>query len=464
MSTTPPTVNIAEVNYKKHLMKLFSLLTTSLMIISCTENLTDVVEYNTFIDGDYSKICSDTNNRILGGYTEKISYAESEIVRAYFTAEDSCENMIFIRNEASQPLYKFLCKTFHQDSAADEPWKNGFGYERNVSFEMPKLDPGFYYIGKKVPIICKSAKKHRITIVHPTNTLNAYNSAGGKSLYNNRSSDNHKSNVVSFKRPQPMLDDYISKEFYAFVNENFESINYIIDRDLDDWTYLDSTDLLIIPGHNEYWTRKARRNFDRFVDKGGNALVLSGNSMWFHVRYDEDKMICYKDIRKDPYDVDSLKTGYWKNPLLTYPIVQSIGADFQKGGYGTKPGDKGWDGFKVILPEHPIFHGTSLSKGEVLPMKTNEYDGTIIKEFNQEGHPVIDKDSLGFFSADILAYDFGIRSQTTVGTAIDFRKTEDSGRIINLASTNWCSKHSMTGPDSDNIRTIIKNAIQILLE
>ena len=65
---------------------------------------------------------------------------------------------------------------------------------------------------------------------------------------------------------------------------------------MDDYENIRGAKLLVVIGHSEYWTRTARLNFDRFVDEGCHALVLSGNTMWWQVRYSEnkDRMICYK--------------------------------------------------------------------------------------------------------------------------------------------------------------------------
>ncbi len=53
--------------------------------------------------------------------------------------------------------------------------------------------------------------------------------------------------------------------------------------DLEDYSEIAGAKVVVIIGHSEYWTRRARENFDRYVLEGGNALVLSGNTMWWQV-------------------------------------------------------------------------------------------------------------------------------------------------------------------------------------
>ena len=51
---------------------------------------------------------------------------------------------------------------------------------------------------------------------------------------------------------------------------------------------LDKYKVLIINGHSEYWSIEAYEGVDRFLRNGGNAIVLSGNTMFWRVSYDED--------------------------------------------------------------------------------------------------------------------------------------------------------------------------------
>ena len=71
---------------------------------------------------------------------------------------------------------------------------------------------------------------------------------------------------------------------------------------------------------------------------------------------------------------------------------------------------------------------------------------------------------MNFYKINLLGYDFGFRAEQTVGTFIVFQRKENSGIIINTCSTDWCSKKSMMGKESEKIKKITTNMIQKLID
>jgi hypothetical protein len=51
---------------------------------------------------------------------------------------------------------------------------------------------------------------------------------------------------------------------------------------------LDGSKVLFIVGHSEYWSFEAMRAVDRFLRNGGSAVVLSGNTAFWRVSFNED--------------------------------------------------------------------------------------------------------------------------------------------------------------------------------
>ena len=41
--------------------------------------------------------------------------------------------------------------------------------------------------------------------------------------------------------------------------------------------------LLVSVGHDEYWSEEMRDNVEAFLENGGNAAFLSGNTCWWAV-------------------------------------------------------------------------------------------------------------------------------------------------------------------------------------
>jgi hypothetical protein len=205
---------------------------------------------------------------------------------------------------------------------------------------------------------------------------------------------------------------------------------------------------------------EARKNFDRFVNEGKNAVVLSGNTMWWQVRYSKkkDQLICYKLV-EDPIKSRRLKTTNWTDSALEYSVVSSIGADFPRAGYGRKV-DKGWDGYKIATAS-PLLEGTNLKKGDILKLPSDENDGAPLAGFDDKGFPLLDYAALGYDKIEIIGYDHVFRIVDGVATWIVFRRTKSSGIIINAATTDWCSSEGMGNED---VKKITLNMIHKLLK
>jgi hypothetical protein len=201
---------------------------------------------------------------------------------------------------------------------------------------LASLKSGYYLLDNNIPIIIKGNLNSDIVILCCTNTDEAYSETGGYSFYN---SNQNASTTLSFHRPiqrQGLMDGFL--KWIWTTNYN---INMISDMDMDDYSEIEHAKLLIIIGHSEYWTRQARINFDRFVDSGNSALILSGNTMWWQVRYSDDKtqLTCHRGYDWNGgsfpccYDDDDtcdplLNTIHWNTPSLKYSILGSIGAYF----------------------------------------------------------------------------------------------------------------------------------------
>lgn len=407
--------------------------------------------------------CSSKGDWLIDGYTDKMSYAPGEDCDLYLNSDKTTEQTLTLYTIDNKKVEEINVTPSSQRIANEAAWENGYGYEKTTSIQIPEVKSGIYLFNKKIPIIIKGKTPSPITIVYPSNTINAYNNAGGKSLYGFNSSDKEKANIISFNRPQPLGDRYADSLFYKWIASETEA-NYIVDKDLEDLSNFGESKVLVIVGHNEYWTKKARQNFDQFIADGGNALVLSGNSMYWQMRYQEPnhQIVCYKDFESDPISDTLDKTIKWTDTLLDYQTYESIGADFNRGGYGKKD-DDGWDGFKVISASSPIFKGTDLKEGDIIPMPTTEYDGapTLLADINSI--PEIDTFTLGFYRVELVAYDLGYTNHTTVGTFMVFQKFPYSGKVINVCSTEWCSKQTFNNSETlPLIKKLTLNMINLL--
>ena len=401
---------------------------------------------------------------VIDGYTDKISYTDTDSISIFINSKKEINKFDLTINDLQGNSVKTIqSSVFPQKMQSDKPYQNGFGYKETVRIKNPKLKSGVYLIDNKIPFVVKSSKQCDILIVYSSNTENAYCSNGGKSGYDYNSSQNKPSPILSFNRPMDLAvhSDEFLRWIATFKNYN---IGYISDQDLDDYETIAKAKLLIIPGHSEYWTRKARENFDLFINSGKNALILSGNTMWWQVRYDlvNNQMICYKDAIKDPEPTVSLKTINWTESSLNYSTFSSIGLDFLHGGYG-KEEDKGWDGYKIQNSESPLLNGTRLKKNDILKLETDEYDGAPLKISNNARNVHLEN-PLNFFKYELIGFDRSTGNENANGSWIVMQKSKYSGIIINTGSTDWCRISGMKGKDSEIIKKITINMIDLLLQ
>jgi hypothetical protein len=421
-----------------------------------------------------------TTATIIDGYTDKQSYRPGDSVTLFINADNPQTTTLNLYNFASVVVHTIPAGLFPQTPVGSTPWETGFEYQESVTFTLPSLPSGVYLVEGTIPLIVKAAgypptpsQQPEVLILYPTNTIAAYNSSGGRSMY----SQPVPAPIVSFHRPMGEGSNFAF--FDAFLewmadNPLPYSTGYVADIDLEDYSTFDGVKVLVVIGHSEYWTRQARENFDQFVLKGGNVLLLSGNNMWWQVRYSDDlqQMICYKQV-PDPTTNPSLKTINWTRSSLKYPTVLSIGADFPRGGFGLGYPHSG--GFRVLSPKSPVFRGLFIRSGDVITIPTVEYDGAPLLNdpIADVSVPQLDIAALGAYRAEIIGYEFCSANDNETGatgvadnvaTWIVYQRTATSGVIMNGASTNWCSRTGAFGTDGFRVRQIILNMLESLVK
>jgi hypothetical protein len=127
-------------------------------------------------------------------------------------------------------------------------------------------------------------------VLSATNTLNAYNTWGGRSKY---APGDHGVAKLSFQRPNPLSapvdvfppgeNGYGMPEFWVLnwmQNQGFAADVYT-DADFDAGIPEPlSYSALILNAHPEYWTELMRDQLDAFLQGGGNLVYLGGNGLF----------------------------------------------------------------------------------------------------------------------------------------------------------------------------------------
>lgn len=163
--------------------------------------------------------------------------------------------------------------------------------------------------------------------------------------------------------------------------------DYLTDKDVEDPTVLNDYECIFAVGHSEYWSGDQRYNIDAFVEKGGNLIILSGNTCYWKVRHEPGRMVSHKNKGhiKDPLWSDiktrPQATHLWCHPEFGDPEASTIGLSFLYGGYHRlgNCSSRGQGGFTVLNESHWAFAESDLFYGDVfgdeLPLLGYESDG-----------------------------------------------------------------------------------------
>jgi len=164
--------------------------------------------------------------------------------------------------------------------------------------EMVPSDGGPYrYISF---VVRQEGPPRPVLVISAVNTYQAYNAFGGKSLYD-YNSPGGRAPKVTFDRPYDSHAGLGQPQFETpfvrwFEREGFKA-DYATDVDLAlRPEVLNGHRLLVIVGHNEYWSKSMFNVVQAFADSGGNVAVLGGNTCYWQVRYEADghTLVCYK--------------------------------------------------------------------------------------------------------------------------------------------------------------------------
>jgi len=200
---------------------------------------------------------------------------------------------------------------------------------------VPTDAPTGYYLVKLstasaqtyAPLVVREAMPGAPILVDiAMNTYQAYNAFGGKSLYD-FNSPGGRAPKVTFNRPydshaglgQPQFE----VPFVKWLERAGFSADYATDVDLSqNPALLNGHRLLLIVGHNEYWSRNMFNFTQTFADTGGNIAVLGGNTCYWQVRYENAgrTLVCYKSTDDPMFHIATEQTTVqWRDRWVRRP-------------------------------------------------------------------------------------------------------------------------------------------------
>lgn len=198
-----------------------------------------------------------------------------------------------------------------------DTWVSGY-YAIQLQLTSGPQQGGAYL----VPLIVRAPPGGHapILVQVPVNTWQAYNSWGGKSLYNFSSTGNVPAVKVSFDRPYATHGTHIQQlgdwelPLVRFLEREGYAVDYQTDVDTDrDPSSLLQHRLVIAAGHGEYWTKGERDAFEAARDSGTNLAFLGANIGYWQVRYEDGgrTLVGYKSLA-DPVADPAQKTAMFR--------------------------------------------------------------------------------------------------------------------------------------------------------
>jgi hypothetical protein len=219
----------------------------------------------------------------------------------------------------------------------DSAWIKGCRWPTLYTLTVPPNWPsGMYYVQmtpsdggpvKYISFVVRTSSPPKpMLVISAVNTYQAYNAFGGKSLYD-INSPGGRAPKVTFDRPYESHDGLGQPQFEVPFVRWFERTGFRADyaTDVDFALHpeiLNGHRLLLIVGHNEYWTKTMFNSAQAFADSGGNIAILGGNTCFWQVRYENAgrTLVCYKDY-SDPFINTLLDavTVQWRDRLIRRP-------------------------------------------------------------------------------------------------------------------------------------------------
>jgi hypothetical protein len=185
---------------------------------------------------------------------------------------------------------------------------------------------------------------------------------------------------VSFDRPYYpngglMLFGFSEANMLRWMEKQGYDVSYTTDIDLNHGL-LTNHKLLVIPGHDEYWSTAMRLNVTAARDAGVSLAFFSANNMYWHVRMEDSPLgrdrivVCYRHAALDPITASDPKeaTVRWRDAPVSQPEKAVLGQQYVAAVQTATA-------LTLTAAAQPFFTGTNLVAGMSFPdLMDGEYD------------------------------------------------------------------------------------------
>jgi len=222
-----------------------------------------------------------------------------------------------------------------------------------------------------------------LMVIIPTFTWQAYNAWGGTSLYDDKPGVTGvgRGFQASFDRPYyrnfgagHLMDD--EQGLILWLEAQGLDVTYVTDEEMDrSGEALSHAKVMVMSGHDEYWTRTQRDRADKAQAEGRSIINLGANQAYWQVRLEPspdgrlDRIItCYKGDKRDPVGIKSQDvTTKFRDLPTKRPENELLGVMFSAR----------WHQFAhpvvITKEDHWALEGTGLKNGDTL-WRANGYE------------------------------------------------------------------------------------------
>ncbi|MDQ2838630.1 MAG: DUF4082 domain-containing protein [Actinomycetota bacterium] len=188
-----------------------------------------------------------------------------------------------------------------------------------------------------IPFVVRDDSSHSDVIYQTSDlTWEAYNLYGGSDFYQGNqqlTETQARAFKISFNRPYITRGTASGRDFLfsneypmiRFMEQNGYDVSYQSGVDTDRYgSLLTNHKVFLSIGHDEYWSLPQRLNVEAARSAGVNMMFLSGNEVYWHVRYEPSidgsntayrTIVDYKDTWENaPFDPSSEQTATFRDP------------------------------------------------------------------------------------------------------------------------------------------------------
>jgi len=322
-----------------------------------------------------------------GGYANKMSVKSGETLSLHISNSRSYYEIYIFREGAARELVKTIngLRGALQPVPA-EGYRTGYGWGAVTSFVVPEEWKSGVYIAtfttgqglREILFVVRPSKPQApLLLTVAANTYQAYNNVGGKCFYNYISTDQMRSEVLSFDRPfqWDCLGNFYAWDqfFISWLEAEGYAVDYCVNGDHEaEPELLSHYRANLRVGHDEYNSRAECEQLQAFLRQGGHLLLFGGNCFWFQIelRQNGRAIYCWKPHYHDAPTPEAPETSVLayidnlrQNTIgVFYTSFVNAKTPVPDVFMGPTTGDYGF--YRVTAPEHWVFAGTGLQAGD----------------------------------------------------------------------------------------------------